>query len=48
MVGGRGAMAESLQYPPEPLDASVVSVTTCLERRGETEGMGDESNGRAG
>ncbi len=41
-------MAERLQYPPGPLDASVVSVTMCLERRGETEGMGDESDGRAG
>lgn len=47
-MGEGDTVAKWLQYPMGPLDASVVSVTMCWERRGETEGMGDESNGRAG
>ena len=48
MVVWGNKLAESLQYLTWPLDASVVSVTVCLERRGETGAMGDESHGRAG
>lgn len=44
---GVGVETERLQYPSVPLGASVVSVTVCLKRKVETEGMGDESDVRA-